>query len=70
MTITFDRINQIAADHARREAARHTPKAIAIRSVYQLSSTLADLDAIDCAAVLELLRSEVPAAAVCDFATA
>jgi hypothetical protein len=57
--ITFDEIHARVADHARRDAARNAPEAVARRAVYQLASALADLGAADRAAVLALLRDEV-----------
>jgi hypothetical protein len=58
-TLTFDQINTRVSAHHAAEAVRNAPKPSAIRAVYTLSSLLAELDAVDHAAVLELLRDEV-----------
>jgi hypothetical protein len=57
--ITFEQIAQRLAEHQAAEAVRNNPKAVARRCVFELSSALADLGAIDCQSVLELLRDEV-----------
>jgi hypothetical protein len=59
-TITFPDIHVRVAAHHAASATRNAPKPAAIRAVYQLGSLLADLNADDRAAVLALLREEVP----------
>jgi hypothetical protein len=56
---TLDRIEAIAAQRYAAEAIRNAPKPAAIRTVYTLSSLLAELDAADRAQVLDLLRDEI-----------
>ena len=57
--LTFDEIDRIAADHARRESERNAPKCVAIRAVYELSSLLTDLPSADRCAVLHLIHDEI-----------
>jgi hypothetical protein len=58
-TLTFDAINAIADRHAADEAARNTPKAVAMRAVYTLRSALADLSEEDRAEVARLAATEL-----------
>ena len=58
-TITFDEINRIAADHARREATRNAPAAVARRAVFTLSSLLSELPPADRAAIIGLVAVEL-----------
>ena len=57
-TITFDQIRERVAAHYAAEADRNAPKPAAIRTVYQLGSLMAELDAADRADVLTLLAEE------------
>lgn len=57
---TFDQIHASVAEHWRREAVRNTPKAVARRAIFTLSSALAELDAADRAETLAVLRDEIP----------
>ena len=59
MNATFDLFDRIAAEHARLEAARNAPAAVARRAVYTLMSLLAELSDADHYAVLELLHAEL-----------
>src|SRR4051812_23936373 len=63
-TLTFDEIEAIAARHATEEAARNTPKAVAIRAIYTLRSVLADLSEDDRAQVARLAAAELAPFAV------
>lgn len=56
--ITFEQIAQRLAEHARAEAARNAPEAVARRAVYTLASALADLGAEQRREILELLAAE------------
>jgi hypothetical protein len=58
-TLSFDQIHERVASFHAAEAARNAPKPAAIRAVFTLGSLLADLDAADRAAVLDLLKEEL-----------
>lgn len=58
-TVTFAEITERVAAHYAAEGGRNAPKPSAIRTVYTLSSLLADLSAADRAEVLALLRDEI-----------
>jgi hypothetical protein len=58
-TLTFSEIHARVAEHYRAEARRAAPKPAAIRTVYALGSLLAELDAADRSAVLDLLKEEI-----------
>ena len=55
----LDQIEARVAAHHAAEAVRNASKPSAIRTVYALSSLLAELDAADRAHVLGLLREEL-----------
>ena len=58
-TSTWDRIEAIAADHARREVTRNTPKAVAHRAVFALASTFGELSKSERGEIVVLITQEV-----------
>jgi hypothetical protein len=57
-TITFDQIHARVAAHQAREAARHTPIAVARRAAFTLRSVLSDLNHRERHEVMALLAEE------------
>ena len=58
-TLTFDEINKRVVAHHAAEAVRNAPKPTAIRAIYTLSSTLAELGCFEPEKFLSLLRDEI-----------
>lgn len=61
-------LDQIEALAARRYVQANGPAAVAVRAIGDLRHALEQCSASERRDVLNLLRDEVPAAAVCDFA--
>ena len=65
--LTFDRFDQLAAEHACREAAHNTPAAVACRALEALRAALDACEPAERREVLQLVRDELDLP-VCDFA--